>query len=72
MTVGNGPWGVAVSPDGTKAYVSNTFSNTTSVINTTDDTVIATVPVGTGPLGVAVSSDGTKHMLRTSLATLPL
>jgi YVTN family beta-propeller protein len=60
VPVGTGPWGVAVSSDGTKAYVANFFSNTTSVINTTDNTVIAKVPVGISPSGVAVSPDGTK------------
>ena len=38
---------LAVTPDGTKIYVANSGANTVSVINTTTDTVIATVPVGT-------------------------
>ncbi len=42
------------------AYVPNEKSNTISVINTTTDTVISTVPVGNVPVGVAVSLDGTK------------
>lgn len=42
------------------AYVPNEKSNTVSVINTTTDTVISTVPVGNVPVGVAVSPDGTK------------
>lgn len=42
------------------AYVPNEKSNTVSVINTTTDTVISTVPVGNVPVGVAVSLDGTK------------
>ncbi|WP_150655397.1 hypothetical protein [Pseudomonas fluorescens] len=35
IPVGNGPAGIAVSPDGTRAYVSNQGSNTVSVIDTT-------------------------------------
>ena len=42
------------------AYITNFNSNTVSVINTSSNTVTATVPVGKNPLGVAVSSDGTK------------
>jgi YVTN family beta-propeller protein len=38
-----------------KAYITNFDSNTVSVIDTSSDTVIATIPVGTGPFGVAVN-----------------
>jgi len=40
------------------AYIANFGSNTVSVINTTTDAVVATVPVGNSPMGVAVSPDG--------------
>jgi YVTN family beta-propeller protein len=40
------------------AYITNQSSNTVSVIDTTTDTVIATIPVGQTPFGVAVSPDG--------------
>jgi YVTN family beta-propeller protein len=40
------------------AYITNRNSSTVSVIDTTTDAVIATIPVGLGPFGVAVSSDG--------------
>jgi|GEM_PF-1089203 len=40
------------------AYVSNRGSNTVSVIDTTNNTVISTVHVGKAPWGVAVSPDG--------------
>jgi YVTN family beta-propeller protein len=56
-----------VSPNGSKVYVTNTFSNTVSVINTATNTVIATIPVGLTRLSaapctmlVAVSPDGSK------------
>jgi DNA-binding beta-propeller fold protein YncE len=32
ISVGNGPVGVAFTPDGSKAYVANQFDNTVSVI----------------------------------------
>ena len=42
------------------AYVANVKSNNVSVIDTSTDTVTATVPVGNCPLEVAISSDGTR------------
>ncbi|MDA7843932.1 beta-propeller fold lactonase family protein, partial [Pontimonas sp.] len=60
ITVGSGPRGVAVSPDGTKAYVANWAIGTVSVINTTTNAVDATITVGSNPSGVASSPDGTK------------
>ena len=67
IPVGNIPWGVSVSPDGTRAYVTNFNSGTVSVINTSNNTVIATIGVGAGPIGVAVSRDGLKAYV-TNLA----
>jgi YVTN family beta-propeller protein len=49
------PFGVAVSQDGTQAYVINASDGTISVIST----ATATIPVGNSPDGVAVSPDGT-------------
>ncbi len=49
ILVGITPFGVAVSPDGSKVYVTNAFSNTVSVIDTATNTVIATIPVGITP-----------------------
>jgi YVTN family beta-propeller protein len=55
-----GSFGVAVTSDGTNAYVADRDINCVSVIDTGTNTVIATIPVGKGPLGVAVNTDGTK------------
>src|SRR5260370_2844623 len=49
IPVGVTPFGVAVSPNGSKVYVTNAFSNTVSVIDTATNTVIATIPVGITP-----------------------
>ena len=68
ITVGASPRGVAVSPDGTTAYVANSFSNTVSVINTTTNTVTTTITVGTRPRGVAVSPDGTTAYVTNNTA----
>ena len=58
IPVGTHPVGVAVTPDGVHAYVTNSESNNVSVIDLTHNTVTATIPVGTGPVGVAVTPDG--------------
>ena len=57
IPVGNGPAGVAFTPDGTHAYVANFGSNTVSVIATATNTVVATVIVNS-PFAVAVSPNG--------------
>jgi len=46
------------SPAPSYAFITNINSNTVSVINTGNNTFIATVPIGINPLGVAVSPDG--------------
>ncbi|HET9257573.1 MAG TPA: beta-propeller fold lactonase family protein [Pseudonocardiaceae bacterium] len=58
ITVGNRPLGVAVSPDGRHAYVTNYVSGTVSVIDTGNDAVVGAIPVGGNPAGVAISPDG--------------
>ncbi len=60
IPVGITPLGVAVSPDGSKVYVTNAFSNTVWVIDTATNTVSATIPVGFTPVGVAINPDGSK------------
>jgi YVTN family beta-propeller protein len=54
VNVGNNPFGVVVTPDRTKVYVTNSDNNNVSVINTTTKTVSTTVNVGFWPNGVAV------------------
>lgn len=60
MSAGANPHGVAVTPDGKKLYVANYNSNNISVIETANNSHIATVPAGRSPYGIAVTPDGTK------------
>ncbi len=59
MNVGSVPWEIIGTPNGTKVYVANSGSDNISVIDTTNNTVIATGNVGSIPVGVAASPDGT-------------
>ena len=60
IPVGKMAQGLAISPDGTRAYVANSHANTVSVIDTNTRTVTATVPVGLYPLGVAFTPDSAR------------
>jgi RHS repeat-associated protein len=59
-----GPSGIAITPDGSTLYVSNSgdrsliSGNTVSVISTLSKSVIASIVVGNDPQGVAISPDG--------------
>ena len=71
VKVGSQPWGVCVSPDGTKTYVTNNNDSTVSVINNITNTVIATIRVGSDPTGISVSPDDTKvYVLNNGTSTL--
>ena len=58
IPVGGSPYGVAFTPDGSTAYVTNSGSDTVSVIDVASGTVTSTIPVGSTPRGVAVTPDG--------------
>src|SRR5205823_6634266 len=47
------PIGIAFDPNNGNMYVTNQGSNTVSVIDSTTNTVIATIPVGTTPFAIA-------------------
>ncbi len=60
IRVGRNPYGIAVDPTGTFAYVTNFFDGTVSKIDLGTNTVAATIPVGSNPIGIVVSPDGSK------------
>jgi YVTN family beta-propeller protein len=59
ITVGPGPSGVAVTPDGKTAFVTNRRSGTVSTIDVKTRTKKPTdIPVGSLPFGIAITPDG--------------
>jgi YVTN family beta-propeller protein len=73
VSVGDGPWGSAVTPDGAKLYVSNTNSGTVSVVSTASNSVVGTIPVGTFPIsrGKFIEPQFTTTTSSTTSTTLP-
>lgn len=52
------PYGIALTPDVSCAYVTNSASNTVSVIDTASNTVVATIKIpGVQPRGVAITNN---------------
>jgi YVTN family beta-propeller protein len=52
----NNPVQVALTMDGSSAFVTNLNANTVSVIATAGNTISGTVPVGNAPIGVAMAA----------------
>jgi len=52
-------YGIVVTPDGSKIYVTNNWASTVSAIFTSSNVVFATIPV-LSPWGITVSPDGSK------------
>lgn len=48
----------AVTPDGSRVYVTNSGSGNVGVIDTASNLFVTAIPVGTSPWGIAVSPDG--------------
>jgi YVTN family beta-propeller protein len=53
------PYGMAMTPDGSRLYVLHELDSTVSVISTATNAVVATIP-STSPRAVAISADGTR------------
>lgn len=63
ITVGQAPAALAITPDGAFVYVINYVNGmpgtgTISVIRTSDNTVVDTIPGFSGPFGIAITPDG--------------
>jgi YVTN family beta-propeller protein len=58
IRVGTEPYGLALTPNGTKLYVTNARSNNVSVIDTRSNRVLKTIEnAGFEPRGIAISND---------------
>ena len=58
ITVGTNPFGIAITPDGTMAYVCNNGSGTVTPITLSTNTPVRPLPWGR-PYGIAITPDGT-------------
>ena len=61
IVTGPAPYGVAFSPDGGSAYITNAYSNSPDnvfVVDTKTNAVTATIPLGAPAIGAVVSPDG--------------
>lgn len=65
ITVGSAPWGVAFTPDGSRAFVGNSGSTYVSVIDVAARSQSTTVSTGSvaNPAGIAVTPDGSKVLV---------
>ena len=57
ITVGNAPIGVAITPDGSTAFVTNLNSESVTPINTASDTAAAPIAMAGGPVAVVVAGN---------------
>jgi YVTN family beta-propeller protein len=55
VAVGTRPWGLALSPDGSRLYTANGPSNDVSVVDTAALSLVARIAAGRSPWGVAVA-----------------
>lgn len=68
IAVGDEPACVAITPDNSKVYVTNTVSGTVSVINATSQQVVTTIAVGVEPRGCALTPSGKKLYVANSIS----
>lgn len=60
IPVGNFPYWLAITPDGSKLYCANQSSNSVSVIDTATNSVISTIPDISTPSAISISPDGSR------------
>jgi YVTN family beta-propeller protein len=58
IAVGSNPWEIAITPDGTTAYVANGGDNTVTPIDTATNAPETAISLGRSPFGVAITPDG--------------
>ena len=69
VDVGRDPSGVAFNADGTRAYVTNEWDKTVSVVNTSSGAVLATIKVPYAPNAVVVSPVAGQNRAYVAMST---
>nr|WP_225951317.1 Ig-like domain-containing protein [Mycobacterium sp. OAS707] len=69
VDVDRDPSGVAFSADGSRAYVTNKYDKTVSVVNTASGAVVATIKVPYAPTAVVVSPVATQNRAYVAMTT---
>jgi len=60
--------GIEILPDGTRLYTTAFTDGAVIVIDTSDNTILTTIPVGMGPTGLAVTLDGSRFYVANSIS----
>ncbi len=69
--VGNNPYGIAITPNGATAYVTDSGSGTVTPIDTATNTAGTAIPVERTPIAITVTPDGaTAYVVNTDSNTV--
>ena len=63
---------VAITPDGTRAYVAGAGANSVTVIDTVTNTVLTNLRVGAIPVDISISPDNETRTIWARLPVLPI
>ncbi len=58
IEVGEAPSSIAITPDGSRVYVTNWASNDVTVIDLGTSAVVKSIPARDGPFGIVITPDG--------------
>jgi YVTN family beta-propeller protein len=73
IPVGNNPEAIAITPDGTTAYVVNQADGTVTPIDTATNTALKPISIGvTGQAAIAITPDGTTAYVATGDTVTPI
>ncbi len=72
ITVGTDPIGVAITPNGKTAYVTNAASGTVTPIELATNTAGTPITVGTDPIGVAITPNGKTAYVTEENGVMPI
>ncbi len=72
LGIGGTPFGVAVSPDGKRVYVTDVDNDRVAVVDTVSGSVIDSIAVGDAPYGITVAADGRAYVVNSGDGTLSI